>query len=97
MNTPIANIALTVTIYMLFQGLAPSFWGPLADVYGRRPIFLGTLLVYIISNIGLGLSKNFATLMAFRGVQAIGSSATIAIGMWATQCARDMTRFTNKW
>ena len=65
---------------MLFQGLAPSFWGPLADSYGRRPIFLSTLLVYMLANIGLALTPNFASLMVFRGIQAIGSSSTIAIG-----------------
>jgi multidrug resistance protein len=73
-------VSLSISIYMIFQGLAPSFWGPLADSYGRRPIFLSTLLVYLASNIGLAQSKNFAMLMLFRGVQAIGSSSTIAIG-----------------
>ena len=65
---------------MLFQGIAPSLWGPLADVYGRRTGFLVTLIVYILANLGLGLSKNFTSLMVFRGIQAIGSSSTIAIG-----------------
>jgi MFS family permease len=65
---------------MLFQGLAPSFWGPLADSYGRRPIFLSTLVVYLAACLGLALSPNFAFLMAFRAIQAIGSSSTIAIG-----------------
>jgi MFS family permease len=65
---------------MVFQGLAPSFWGPLADKYGRRPIFISTLIVYLGANVGLALSKNYATLMVFRGIQAVGSSATIAVG-----------------
>lgn len=65
---------------MVFQGLAPSFWGPLADSYGRRPIFLSTLFVYLLANIALAQSKSFAMLMLFRGIQAIGSSSTIAIG-----------------
>jgi MFS family permease len=65
---------------MLFQGIAPSFWGPLADTYGRRPILIITMFVYIIANLGLAASKSYASLMVFRGFQAIGSSATIAIG-----------------
>ena len=65
---------------MIFQGLAPSFWGPLADSYGRRPIFLSTLTLYLLANIALAQSKSFAVLMLFRGVQAVGSSSTIAIG-----------------
>jgi MFS family permease len=80
LHTPIQLISLTITIYMLFQGLAPSFWGPLADSYGRRPIFLSTLILYIGACVGLALSPNFAVLMTFRALQAIGSSSTIAIG-----------------
>lgn len=74
-------ITLTVTVYMIVQGLAPSFWGSFSDVLGRRMIFVGTFLVYIVSNIALGVSKNYGELMAFRALQAAGSSATISIGM----------------
>src|ERR1700761_41817 len=73
-------VALSITVYMLFQGIAPSFWGPLADTYGRRPILLSTLAVYILANLGLALSPSFEVLMLFRGIQAVGSASTIAIG-----------------
>ena len=65
---------------MIVQGVAPSFWGPLSDTRGRRITFIGTFLVYLLANIGLALSKNFATLMVFRAVQAAGSAATISVG-----------------
>jgi MFS family permease len=71
---------LTVTVYMIAQGLAPSFWGSFSDVLGRRVIFIGTFLVYIIANIALGVSTNYAQLMVFRALQAAGSAATISIG-----------------
>jgi MFS family permease len=73
-------VALSITVYMLFQGVAPSLWGPLADSYGRRPILLSTLAVYILANLGLALSPSFEMLMLFRGIQAVGSASTIAIG-----------------
>lgn len=73
-------VTLTVTVYMIVQGLAPSFWGSLSDVLGRRLIFIGTLIVYIIANIALGVSSNYGELMAFRALQAAGSAATISIG-----------------
>ena len=72
---------LTVTIYMIVQGLAPSFWGSFSDTIGRRGIFIGTFIVYIIANIALAVSTNYGELMAFRALQAAGSSATISIGM----------------
>jgi MFS family permease len=73
-------IALTVTIYILFQGPAPSFWGPHADNYSRRLVPLCTLAVYVLANLGLALSSSLPTLMIFRGIQAVGSASTIAIG-----------------
>lgn len=71
---------LTITVYMIVQGLAPSFWGSFSDVIGRRPIFVGTFIVYLASNIGLAVSKNYAELMCLRALQAAGSAATISIG-----------------
>lgn len=74
---------LTVTVYMIVQGLAPSFWGSFSDVIGRRVIFIGTFAVYIIANIALGVSNNYAELMVFRALQAAGSAATISIGTFS--------------
>ncbi|KAK4202915.1 major facilitator superfamily domain-containing protein [Triangularia verruculosa] len=76
----IAMISLTVTVYMAVQGVAPSFWGPLSDTRGRRVTFICTFVVYLIANISLAFSNNFASLMAFRAIQAAGSAATISVG-----------------
>lgn len=37
-------------------------------------------MVYLIANIGLVYSNNFASLMVLRGIQAAGSAATISVG-----------------
>lgn len=68
---------------MVVQGIAPSFWGPYSDTIGRRPVFVGTFMVYLISNIGLAFSNDFISLMVFRGIQAAGSAATISIGKFS--------------
>ncbi|KAE9370433.1 MFS general substrate transporter [Stipitochalara longipes BDJ] len=80
LNVSLSLISLTITVYMIVQGLAPSFWGPLSDTKGRRITFIGTFLVYLAANIGLAFSNNFITLMVFRGIQAAGSAATISVG-----------------
>lgn len=64
---------------MIFQGLAPSVFGDLADEGGRRPAFIISLSIYLFANIGLALQKNYAALMVLRCVQSFGSSATIAL------------------
>ena len=74
-------VALTITVYMVVQGLAPSFWGPLSDgPHGRRLIFTCTLGIYIGANLALAFTANYPMLLVLRGVQAAGSAATISIG-----------------
>ncbi|KAK4129109.1 MFS general substrate transporter [Parathielavia appendiculata] len=73
-------INLTITMYMIFQGLAPSFTGSLSDSIGRRPVYVLCFIVYIGANIGLALQNQFAALMVLRCLQSSGSSGTIALG-----------------
>ncbi|KAK3392696.1 MFS general substrate transporter [Podospora didyma] len=79
-HTKIALVSLTVTVYMAVQGIAPTFWGPLSDIRGRRITFIGTFSVYLMANVGLAFSKDFASLMVFRAIQAAGSAATVSVG-----------------
>lgn len=73
-------VNLSVTAYLIFQGLAPSIWGPVSDVKGRRIAYAGTFLVFLGSCIGLALTRNYATLIVLRCLQSTGSASTIAIG-----------------
>lgn len=73
-------INLTITLYIVFQGLAPSFWSPLSDVLGRRPVFLATFTVYTSASLGLALSNtSFVALALLRAAQSIGGSAVLSI------------------
>ena len=40
-HVSLSTISFTVTVYMIIQGLSPSFWGPLSDTKGRRITYLG--------------------------------------------------------
>jgi MFS family permease len=64
---------------MIFQAISPTFWGTLADHYGRRPVMLSTMVVYCAACIGCALSPNYAALIVFRMLQAFGSSSTVAV------------------
>lgn len=69
-----------MTSYLIFQGLAPSLWGPMSDVKGRRVAYCCTFSVFLGACIGLAETKNYATLVALRCLQSTGSASTIAIG-----------------
>ncbi|KAF2805692.1 MFS general substrate transporter [Mytilinidion resinicola] len=73
-------INLTLTSYMIFQGLAPTIFGDLADMAGRRPAYAIGLILYVGACIGLALQNSFAALFILRCLQSSGSSSTIALG-----------------
>ncbi|KAK8098589.1 citrate exporter protein [Apiospora kogelbergensis] len=83
LHVSLDKVHLSITIFMYLQGIAPSFWAPLADARGRRITFIGTFVVFLVANIGLATSDSYASLMGWRALQAVGSAATIPIGSGA--------------
>ncbi|KAJ2956569.1 hypothetical protein NQZ79_g7598 [Umbelopsis isabellina] len=88
---------LSANIYFpalgVFQGISPSFWAPLADQWGRRPVYLATTTVYLIANIALSLAPNYPTVLVFRMLQAFGSGPVIALG---AGCISDIANPTER-
>jgi multidrug resistance protein len=75
-HVSVSKINLTVTTYLIFQGITPMFIGSFADRLGRRPAYIICFVVYIAANIGLAVSPNYASLLAIRCLQAAGISGT---------------------
>ncbi|CDK29251.1 unnamed protein product [Kuraishia capsulata CBS 1993] len=70
---------VSVVLYSVFQGIAPSLMSNLADRYGRRITFALCLILYIGADIGLALNNSFAGLLVLRCVQAAGVASTISV------------------
>lgn len=79
LDESIEKINLTVTSYLIVSGIFPSITGNAADRFGRRPVFLIALTIYLLSNIGLALQSNFGLLFFLRMVQSAGISGTFSI------------------
>ncbi|KAH6871770.1 major facilitator superfamily domain-containing protein [Thelonectria olida] len=80
LNVSISLVNLTITTYLIFQGIAPSFIGNFSDTYGRRPAYMICCIIFLAANIGLALQNSYAALLVLRCLQSCGSSATIALG-----------------
>ncbi|KAI5209238.1 citrate synthase [Aureobasidium subglaciale] len=73
------KVNLTVTTYMIVQGLAPMLTAGFSDGAGRRPAYIACFVIYLVANLGLALQNNFAALLVLRCLQSGGSSGTIAL------------------
>lgn len=65
---------------MIFQGLAPTIMGDLADMAGRRPAYFLCFVIYIGACIGIALCQDYVSLLVLRCLQSTGCAATIALG-----------------
>ncbi|KAM3511370.1 hypothetical protein MY11210_004979 [Beauveria gryllotalpidicola] len=74
-----AKVNLTITTYMVFQGITPMFVGSLADAGGRRPAYIVCFVIYLAANIGLALAPNYGAVLVLRCLQSAGSSGTVAL------------------
>ena len=72
-------INLNLTSYVIFQGLAPTVFGDLADMTGKRPTYILGFIIYIGANVGLALLNNFAALLVLRCLLSTRSSGTVAL------------------
>ncbi|KAG6899458.1 hypothetical protein C0993_010137 [Termitomyces sp. T159_Od127] len=68
------------TIAIGAGALGPVFFTPFANVYGRRPVYLLSILIGFASAIGSAKAKSFGTLMFTRVMNGFGPSAAFGLG-----------------
>jgi EmrB/QacA subfamily drug resistance transporter len=60
------------TIYMLCSTVIIPISGGLADIFGRKPLFLVGIFIFLAGSALCGLSQSMLWLILFRGIQGIG-------------------------
>jgi MFS family permease len=90
--------------FLLASTLGVLACGKLADVYGRRPVFVGGMVVFLLGSALCGSSTSIGQLIAFRAVQGLGAGAIQPIAMTISadlytleERARVQALFTSAW
>lgn len=68
------------TVAILFAGVSPILWSPIANVYGRRPIFLAVSALGIVAQCAAGVAPTWGGILAARVFVGMGTSAGMGIG-----------------
>ena len=68
-----------IGVYLLTAGMGALVPGALADRFGRRPILLGSIAVYIVLSIASALAPTYDTLIAVRAAQGFFAAGIVAL------------------
>src|ERR1035437_5366791 len=70
-----------VTIYLLTSTISIPFYGKLSDLYGRRPLLMIGISLFLIGSALSGLSQQMWQLVLVRGVRGLGAGALFPISL----------------
>jgi EmrB/QacA subfamily drug resistance transporter len=75
------HLSWVVTGYALASAASTPVWGKLGDLYGRRGMFLSSIVIFLIGSALAGLSQNMTELIGFRALQGLGAGGLMVGAM----------------
>ncbi|KAF1984852.1 MFS general substrate transporter [Aulographum hederae CBS 113979] len=72
---PFTELSRLIAVNVLMQGASNIWWVPLSNAFGRRPIVLISLVIFVLSSMWAGLASSFGSLLAARVFMGIGEAA----------------------
>ncbi|KAK1249950.1 hypothetical protein MKX08_009953 [Trichoderma sp. CBMAI-0020] len=92
-NTTGSIINVSNAAYMALMGISPVIWGPMSQVFGRRPMTLLTAVLFFLLSMATALAPNLAAFFVFRALSAFEGTAFILLG---AACLGDIYRPTER-
>lgn len=72
-------ISWVFAVYLLTSAVATPIFGKLADLFGRKKVFMFGTSLFLLGSMLCGLSQNMAHLIVYRAIQGIGAGAVVPI------------------
>jgi EmrB/QacA subfamily drug resistance transporter len=70
-----------VTIYLLTSTITVPFYGKLSDLFGRKPLLMIGITLFLTGSALAGLSQEMWQLILFRGIQGLGAGSLFPISL----------------
>ena len=78
---PLAMVNLTLVGFFISYCVFLLFYGPLSDRFGRRPLLLVGIGIFILASLLCALADNVVSLIFFRVLQAAGAASASALAL----------------
>jgi EmrB/QacA subfamily drug resistance transporter len=75
----LSHLSWVVTAYLLASTATTQVWGKLGDQYGRKYLFLGAIVIFLIGSALCGQARDMGELIAFRAVQGVGGGGLLVL------------------
>ena len=73
------HLSWVVTAYLLTSTASTPLYGKISDLYGRRPVYLVAISVFLLGSMLAGLAQSMNQLIAFRAVQGLGAGGLMSL------------------
>jgi EmrB/QacA subfamily drug resistance transporter len=71
--------AWVTTAYLIVSTIATPIYGKLSDIFGRRPLFIIAITIFLFGSIASGFATSIPELAAFRAIQGLGAGGLMAL------------------
>ncbi len=75
----VSDVQLTLSLFMVGIGFFQLLYGPLADRFGRKPVLLAGLVIFILASIGCSFAASIEQLVLLRILQSFGICAAMVV------------------
>ena len=75
----LSHLTWVVTAFLVTSTATTPLYGKLSDMYGRKPLFITAIVIFLIGSSLCGLSRTMLQLVVFRGIQGLGAGGLITL------------------
>ncbi len=79
LNSNAGDIQLTLAAFMLAFGFGQIFYGPAGDRFGRRPVILSGIAIYIVATVGCAFAAEAGQLILLRFLQGLAACGSVVL------------------
>ncbi|QDG61932.1 MDR family MFS transporter [Pseudarthrobacter sp. NIBRBAC000502771] len=73
--------AWATTAYLITSTVSTPLYGKLSDIFGRRPLYLTAILIFLVGSLYAGSVHSMTELAAARGIQGLGAGGLLALAL----------------
>lgn len=73
--------AWATTAYLITSTISTPIYGKLGDIFGRRPLFMAAIAIFVVGSLASGLATTMYELAAYRALQGMGAGGLFALAL----------------